>query len=124
MPGQTLILKQFILIIFSVNCLNLHIISAQPFKKIHRQSIVIDTHNDVLNECFEKSYSFDQNLKGKTHSDLQRFKEGGVDVQIFSIWCDGLKQNPFLYANRQIDTLYSTALRHPDKINIVITRAN
>jgi membrane dipeptidase len=123
LPGQTLILKQFILIIFSVNCLNLHIISAQPFKKIHRQSIVIDTHNDVLNECFEKSYSFDQNLKGKTHSDLQRFKEGGVDVQIFSIWCDGLKQNPFLYANRQIDTLYSTALRHPDKITIVKTRA-
>ncbi len=123
MPGQTFILKQLILIIFSINCLNLHITNAQPFKKFHRHSIVIDTHNDVLTECFEKGYSFDQNLKGKTHSDVQRFKEGGVDVQIFSIWCDGLKENPFLYANRQIDTLYSTALRNTDKIIIVKTSA-
>lgn len=94
---------------------------AQAYKKLHDKAIVIDTHNDILETCFNKGYSFDQDLKGKTHSDLKRFKEGGIDAQIFSIWCDGNQKNPFAYANRMIDTLYATALRHPDKINIVFT---
>ncbi len=113
----------FLIIIFFFVFFSLKNTYAQPYKKLHQQSIVIDTHNDVLTECFEKGYSFDQNLKGKTHSDLQRFKQGGVDVQIFSVWCDGLKQNLFSYANRQIDTLYATALRHPGKITVVKTSA-
>jgi membrane dipeptidase len=99
----------------------MHVTFAQKYKKIHDKAIVIDTHNDILNKCFDRGYSFDQNLAGKSHSDLQRFKEGGIDVQIFSIWCDGLKKNPFTYANRQIDTLYATALRNPDKMAVVFT---
>ena len=97
----------------------IQVIFAQSYKKLHNKAIVVDTHNDILETCFNKGYSFDQDLKGKTHSDLQRFKEGGIDVQIFSVWCDGNQKNPFAYANRMIDTLYATALRHPDKINIV-----
>lgn len=93
----------------------------QSYKKLHKKAIVIDTHNDILETCIGKGYSFDQDLRGKTHSDLERFKEGGIDVQVFSIWCDGKKKNPFAFANRMIDTLYATALRHPDKINIVFT---
>ena len=95
----------------------------RSYKKFHDKAIVVDTHNDILETCFGKGYSFDQDLRGKTHSDLQRFKEGGIDVQIFSIWCDGNQKDPFTYANRQIDTLYATALRHPDKIEIVKTEA-
>ena len=91
------------------------------YQKLHNKAIVIDTHNDILTTCLENGYSFDQDLSGKTHSDLQRFKQGGVDVQIFSIWCDGKQQNPFAYANRQIDTLYATAMRNPDKMQIVYT---
>ncbi len=94
---------------------------AQSYKKLHNKAIVIDTHNDILTKCLERGYSFDQDLRGKTHSDLLRFKEGGVDVQVFSIWCDGKQANPFRYANRQIDTLYATALRNPDKMQIVFS---
>src|SRR5450759_4111220 len=82
---------------------------AQSYQKLHNKAIVVDTHNDILSKCIENGYSFDQDLTGKTHSDLQRFKEGGIDVQIFSIWCDGSQPKPFAYANRQIDTLYATA---------------
>lgn len=89
------------------------------FQKLHKKAIVIDAHNDILTTCFEHVYSFDQDLTGKTHSDLARFKEGGIDVQIFSVWCDGKQLNPYAYANRQIDTLYATALRNPDKMQIV-----
>ena len=97
-----------------------HVTIAQ-YKKLHAKAIVVDTHNDIIETCFNKKYSFDQDLRGKTHSDLNRFKEGGVDVQIFSIWCDGKQINPFAYANVQIDTLYATAERNPDKMKIVFT---
>lgn len=94
---------------------------AQQYKKLHEKAILVDTHNDILENCIGKGFSFDQDLKGRTQSDLTRFKQGGVDVQVFSIWCDGNQKNPFAFANRMIDTLYATALRHPDKIKIVYT---
>ena len=81
--------------------------SAQDYKKLHSQSIVVDTHNDIITTAIEKGVSFDRDLKGKTHSDLNRLKEGGIDVQIFSIWCDGLERNPYALATKQIDTLYA-----------------
>jgi membrane dipeptidase len=75
-------------------------IFAQSAKKIHFKSILIDTHNDIPTTAIDKGVSFDQPLLHKTHSDLQRMKEGGVDAQFFSIWCDGLKLNPYAWANR------------------------
>ncbi len=78
-----------------------------------------DSHNDLLTASIEKNLSIDQDLKGKTHSDLNRFKEAGVDVQIFSVWCDGDKTQPYAWANREIDTLYAVASRNPQKITIV-----
>ncbi len=94
-------------------------VQAQQYQKIHKNAIVIDSHNDILTACMEKKVSMDDNLKGRTHSDLNRFKEGGVDVQIFSVWCDGSKENPFAWANREMDTLDAVVARNPDKIAIV-----
>jgi membrane dipeptidase len=93
--------------------------SAQSYKKLHFKSLVVDTHNDILNSSFEKKLVIDHDLRGKTHSDLNRFKEAGVDVQIFSVWCDGRMEAPYAYANRQIDTIYAVASRNPVKIKIV-----
>ncbi|MEP6615673.1 MAG: dipeptidase [Ginsengibacter sp.] len=92
---------------------------AQSYVKLHQRSVVIDTHNDILTACFENHVSFDEDLRGKTHSDIHRFRQGGVDVQIFSVWCDGNKQNPFAYANTQIDTLMATIARNPSAIKLV-----
>ncbi|MEO7264695.1 MAG: membrane dipeptidase, partial [Ferruginibacter sp.] len=94
-------------------------VPAQSYKKLHFKSLVVDTHNDILNASFKNELVIDQNLKGKTHSDLNRFKEAGVDVQFFSVWCDGRKEAPYAYANRQIDTIYAVASRNPGKIKIV-----
>ena len=91
-------------------------IVAQSYQKIHDKAIVVDTHNDILMKATENGLVFDQNLKGKTHSDLARWKQGGLDVQLFSVFCDGDKKNPYLYANRQMDTLDAVAKRNPDKI--------
>lgn len=92
------------------------ITTAQSYEKIHFNAIVIDTHNDIPTTAIEKGVSFDDNLKTKTHSDLQRMQQGGVDAQFFSIWCDGLKQNPYTWANREIDTVMAWANRNPTKM--------
>jgi len=113
-------MKSYLLFItFSFSIFSMHVVNAQSYKKIHRRAILVDTHNDLLTQCFEKNISFDDDLEGKTQSDLMRFAEAGVDVQVFSIWCDGKKEHPYNYARRQIDTLYATIQRHPGKIAMV-----
>lgn len=92
---------------------------AQSAQKIHARAYLIDTHNDFPTTAIEKGYSFDQSLKGKTHSDLNRMKEGGVDAQIFSIWCDGVQQQPYAWANREIDSVQEWARRNPSKMMMV-----
>ncbi|MFZ1263353.1 MAG: dipeptidase, partial [Chitinophagaceae bacterium] len=91
-------------------------ISAQRAKNIHFNALLIDTHNDIPETALAKGVSFDQSLKGKTHSDLQRMKEGGVDAQFFSIWCDGQELHPYALANRQMDTVLAWTNRNPGKM--------
>ncbi|PRY03997.1 membrane dipeptidase [Pontibacter ummariensis] len=95
-------------------------LQAQDHKALHQKAIVVDTHNDVLIAVMD-GLDIAEDLRGKTHSDLARFKEGGVDVQIFSVWSDETygKGKGFAYANRQIDSLYAIAARNPDKLRIV-----
>jgi len=111
-------MKKIFVLLFSL--LSFHTFS-QSYKKLHEKAIVIDTHNDFISTGIEKGKSFDQDLKGITHSDLNRMKQGGIDVQIFSIFCDENygKGNAFAFANREIDTLYATVARNPDRMMIV-----
>jgi len=89
--------------------------------KLHQKAIVIDAHNDFISTGIEKNKSFDMQLKGITHSDLNRMKTGGIDIQIFSIFCDETYGNGIAYAfaNREIDTLYATVQRNPEKMMLV-----
>ena len=85
-------------------------------RNIHDQAILVDTHNDVLLQIMEKGVVLDNDQKGVSHTDLQRLKQGGVDVQFFSVWCDGNQANPFEYALVEMDSLDAVAGRNPDKI--------
>jgi len=114
-------MKKTVALLLAINILFLSY--GQSYKKLHKQSIVVDSHNDILTAAFEKGVSFDQQLKGITQSDINRMKDGGVDVQVFSIWCDGLQPSPYAYANRQIDTLYAWSKRNPGKMLLVSTPA-
>ncbi|HLI92763.1 MAG TPA: dipeptidase [Puia sp.] len=93
----------------------------QAYLKLHDKAIVADTHNDVLSTATMNGMDIGSDLTGKTHSDLARFKKGGVDVQVFSIFCDdhyGVG-SAFHMAHREIDSLYAIARRNPDKMEIV-----
>jgi membrane dipeptidase len=104
-------IKLLLLILFTAQQ-----IMAQSYKKVHKDAIFIDTHNDFLTKTMEYGYTLDSDLKGKTHSDLNRLKEGGLDVQFFSVWSDGNQLEPYAFANRQIDSLDVAIKRNPDKI--------
>jgi membrane dipeptidase len=88
---------------------------------IHFKSILVDTHNDAVSACLEKNVRLDQDLTGINHSDLNRFKKGGVDYQLFSIFCDGEKKNPYAWAMREMDTIDAVAARNPDKMVVAKT---
>ncbi|MEO6837127.1 MAG: dipeptidase [Ginsengibacter sp.] len=114
-------MKSFFLLCFAT--LFLVSVKSQSYKKIHARAIVCDSHNDIISTCIERGYTFDQDLTGKTHSDLNRMFKGGLDVQVFSIFCDGTQKNPYQFANREIDTLYAWVKRNPSKMMLVSTPA-
>jgi len=104
---------------------------AQSYHKIHRKAIVVDTHNDILMKAtddlllYNKDgwFAFDQDLSGKAHSDLARWKRGGLDLQVFSVFCEGTMKDPFRFANRQMDTLDAVAGRQSARFVKVATSA-
>ena len=91
-------------------------VSAQSYKRLHRKAIVVDTHNDILMKAAENGVVFDRDLTGKTHSDLARWKKGGLDVQLFSVYCDGDLKDPYAWANREMDSLDAVVARNPNLI--------
>jgi len=94
---------------------------AQPYKKLHRKALVIDTHNDVLSSATMRGINIEQDLTGHTHTDISRLFKGGVDVQVFSIFCDERygAGTAFAFANREIDSLYAIILRNNSRLMLV-----
>jgi len=99
--------------------------SAQNADKIHQKAILIDTHNDALsNELITKNDL--GKLQTTGNFDLVRAKQGGLDVQVFSVWCGEQhgKNDAYAFANREIDSLYALINRNPDKITLVRTASD
>lgn len=90
---------------------------AQDTWRLHFDALVIDAHNDVLYKSVMHGKDIGQCI-GTGHTDLPRIREGGIDVQVFAVWCDGTYGNgkAFAYANKQIDGLMATIQRYPDAI--------
>ncbi len=106
-----------LLFVMSMACTSTSTTSeSESVEDIHMNAILVDTHNDILMRTMENGFVFDRDLDGKTHTDLKRMKEGGLDVQFFSVWSDGNQVNPYDYANKQIDSLDAVLKRNPDKI--------
>ena len=72
---------------------------SQAVMKLHQQAIVVDTHNDVLSSSVLGGKDISHRL-ATGHSDLDRWKEGGVDVQFFSVYTGPEARNKEGYFNR------------------------
>lgn len=89
---------------------------AQSAKNIHDKAIVVDTHGDILFNQIKSGVDIGK-LQQTGNFDLVRAKRGGLDVQVFSIWCD--EKGGYDVANQEIDSLYSLIKRYPEKITLV-----
>ena len=80
---------------------------------IHLESFVADTHNDVLLRAMEGQNILEYHPE--SHSDLEKFKLGGVDLQVFSIWVspDEKEKKYFENANNMINKLNFLISRVP-----------
>src|SRR3954466_1778601 len=110
-----------LLFVFLISFIVSPALYGQRYQKVHSKAIVIDTHNDVLSTVSMKGMNIDNDLTGKTHSDLARFKKGGIDVQVFSIFCNEKfgKDTAYKYANIEIDSLFAIISRNPDRMMLV-----
>lgn len=93
---------------------------AQTAPQIHQGAILVDTHNDVLSNQLINLEDIGK-LQTTGQLDLVRAKQGGLDCQVFSIWCGPQygQGTAFKFANREIDSLYALLNRYPDKITLV-----
>lgn len=83
---------------------------------VHQQAFVADTHNDVLMRSMMGRNILTE--LPESHSDLVKFKNGGVDLQVFSVWVSPSKIDPeeyYNYANAMITQLEYLCSRVPDQ---------
>lgn len=87
--------------------------ASQDASQIHQKAIVVDTHGDIFSDQIGSGIDLGKRQKGGNF-DLVRAKEGGLDVQVFSIWCD--ERHGFNRAMQEIDSLESLIKRYPKRI--------
>lgn len=102
--------------------------------RIHRDAVVIDTHNDVTSAILDEGFDLAMpdsrpNGKMRTHTDNARLKRGGVDAQFFAIYvgkefvgkpaAEG--GGPARRALDMIDVVYDQVTRHPDVLEMAYT---
>jgi len=91
---------------------------AQTVNRLHEKAVVVDTHNDCLTELTLEGKDITSQLN-TGHSDLYRWKKGGLDVQFFSVWTGQTPRRAagfFADALEEIDSLHRIILRNPDRM--------
>jgi membrane dipeptidase len=113
-------MKKLLLLLLLPLLLSAFLIKAQSPMEIHQRAILVDTHNDVISNELIMKFDIGK-LQTTGNLDLVRAKEGGLDAQVFSIWCgeDYGKGTAFKFANREIDSLYALIARYPGRITLV-----
>jgi membrane dipeptidase len=105
--------------------------------KLHREAIVIDTHNDITSPMVDDN--FDLAMNGinadgtmKTHTDIRRMKEGGLDAEFFAIYVgkEFVDKKPAQgggaarRALDMIDAVREQVRRHPETFEMASTAAD
>lgn len=86
---------------------------------IHRKSIVVDTHNDILSIMFDENYDLGVSSVGKYHTDLARMKQGGLSAEFFSVYIDRSYARDGGSARRALDLIdytYRAVEKYPNDL--------
>jgi membrane dipeptidase len=105
--------------------------------KLHRGSIVVDTHNDITSPLIDEGFDLgmrgdDPNAKIKTHTDIRRMKAGGLGAEFFAIYVGkefvNKKASEGGGAARRaldmIDVVNEQIRRHPESLQAASTAAD
>ncbi len=105
----------------------------QKALKIHKKAIVIDGHNDITSPMVDEDFNLATDSRGKFHkdgdpfhSDLSRFKDGGITAEFFSIYVSGTdyqKGGKMQRAMDLIDATYREAEKNPNQMRMCYTSA-
>jgi len=92
---------------------------------LHRDAIVSDTHADTTPFFEMPGWDFAARHDGETHMDLPRMREGGLDVQFWSIYMGETEGDgrAIREALGRIDAVHELVRRHPDELALVTTAA-
>src|SRR5262245_54992803 len=93
--------------------------------KLHREAIVIDTHNDITSAITDRDFDMGaKDTSGRTQTDIPRMKEGGLDADFFAIYVAASYARNGGAARRaleMIDGVYEQARRHPESLEMAFT---
>jgi membrane dipeptidase len=102
--------------------------------KIHKKAVIVDGHNDITSPMLDDDFDLASNSRGKFHgdgdpfhTDLSRFKEGGMTGEFFSIYVSGTdyqKGGKMRRAIDLIDSTYREVEKHPSDLNFCVTAAD
>ena len=106
-------------------------------ERLHRQSIVIDSHNDITSPLLDDGFDLathgdDPNAKFKTHTDLRRMKAGGLGAEFFAVYVgkEFVNKRPSegggaaRRALDVIDVVKEQIRRHPESLEAASTAAD
>ena len=113
-------MKKNLILNFLALCSFVYMAKAQEdYKKIHKDLLVVDGHNDVIISSILDGHDISNRLT-VGHTDIPRLIEGGVDVQVFAVWSDDKKwkTGAFKHANDQLDALEKVIKKNHNKIAI------
>ncbi|MBI4305466.1 MAG: membrane dipeptidase [Chloroflexi bacterium] len=101
-----------------MNDLKLH----ETALRLHRSSIVIDTHIDTLTHLVWRNPDFSTRL-AEGRVDIPRLREGGVGAGYFAVWNDEGTPDPeaLKYTLRSLDIAHEIAARHSRNLEIALT---
>jgi membrane dipeptidase len=94
---------------------------------IHRKSIVVDTHNDILSIMFDENYDIGVSSVGKYHTDLARMKQGGLGAEFFSVYIDRSYARDGGSARRALDLIdytYRAVEKYPNDLMMAYSTAD
>ena len=100
----------------------------QRANRLHRASIVVDTHNDITSPITDENFDMGaRDTSGKIQTDIPRMKEGGLGAEFFSIYVAAKYAKEGGAARRaldMIDGVYEQVRRHPGRLQMAYTVAD
>jgi membrane dipeptidase len=90
--------------------------------ELHHDAIVVDTHSDTTPRFDEPDWDFAERHEAG-HQDLPRMREGGLDVQFWSIYMGRTEGEGTAVrkAIERIDAVHELVRKHPEELGLATT---